>query len=103
MSYVALSIEPGLQKCTEYKEAILPGEPVVVSLTHPSHARQSYVIENRGDRYLLKRIGNPSENYWLSKTPPEGKTLSRATEATDKELDIAKPSRNRYQNKKSKR
>jgi hypothetical protein len=81
MSYVALSIEPGPQKCNECGEQILPGEPVVVSLTHPSHARHSYIIEERGDRYLLKRIGHQSESYWLSKTPPKGERISRATEA----------------------
>lgn len=102
MSYIALNVGPVPQRCTECKEPILPGEPVVVSLTHPSHARHSYTIEDRGDRYLLKRIGHPSENCWLSKTPPAGKTVSLATDATDEELGITKPSRNKYQNKKSK-
>jgi hypothetical protein len=83
MSYVALSIEPGPQRCNECGEPILPGEPVVVSLTHPSHARHSYIIEDRGDRYLLKRIVHPSENYWLSKTPPNGERLSHATVADE--------------------
>jgi hypothetical protein len=68
MSFLAMNTGPEPHKCVECKDLVLVGELVLVSVGGPSHARHYYTIEDRGDRYLLKKIGHPSENLWLYKS-----------------------------------